>query len=756
MSFIHRLPVLAGRMAPVLRRLSSRIIIPVSLILAAALAVHSGITASRQSRMLLEEMRGNASALVDGFANSMVKGMVMADYAEIERSILRAAEFPRFERIQVCEASGRVVADVIRGDGGVLNILNSSANLAPPPPAADEVVTEQGNSLILWKPIRAGSLLGWVRASYSTREIAEMRMAAWKSSLLLAIVLIAGSSGVLFLLLRFPLRAVRELASFARGLATIRGKEIVVPHGALEIEQLGEALNHASRELASAERQLIAERERLAVTLHSIIDGVITTDMLGTIVLMNRVAEELTGWPAVEAQGKRLTEVFRLIDGESRLPLVSPVQAVLAGVQRTARSQVVLLPKGGGERIIAESVAPIIDRRGETVGVVLVFNDVTERERQDSELRKLEDQLRQARRMEAVGRLSGGIAHDFNNILSAVIGYANILRLKISATDPLRAYVDRIIEASNRATNLTSSLLSFSRPQRLALRRQDLNEVVRGCAGMLKRLIREDIEFQVDLCSGPVEITADQGQVEQALISLVTNACDAMPGGGRLQITTEMQLSGAQGATAVLTVRDTGIGMDREAQERILAPAGAGQEGGGGISFAAEIIRKHGGTITVDSEPGKGTRVRILFPAGADTFDGDATQPSFFPPVGRETILLVEDDQAVRNVAKICLEEYGYRVLEAGTADEAVGICKNLAQAVDLLITDVILPRKDGKALSEEIRKMRPGIKVLFMSGYTVDIMAQKGLDAEEGQFIPKPIDFESLLYAVRGILEHQ
>ncbi len=745
-------------MAFIPRRLSSRIVISVSFILAAALVAQGGLSASRQSRVLLGEMRDNASVMAAGFAAGIVDKIVLADYAEIDRFLLQAAELPRIERIQVSERNGRVLADVIREGEHPPRSVVDSPPVSPPAEVSSGVATEEGDRLVVWAPIRAGSLIGWIRVASSTQDISEARYAAWRSSLMLAFGLVTGSSVLMFLLLRPPLRAVRDLAAFARGLAGGRGKQIAISSGAVEIEQLSEALNHASRELAIAEGQLIAERERLAVTLNSIVDGVIATDTSGEIVLMNRIAEDLTGWRAAEGRGKRLSEVFRVIDGESRLPLVNPVQAVIAGVQVAPMPrQAVLVTRDQGERIISESVAPIIDRTGDRIGAVLVFNDVTERQRRDADLRRLEEQLRRSQRMEAVGQLSGGIAHDFNNILSAIVGYANILRLKISATDPLRTYVDQIVHATKRAANLTTSLLAFGGKQTDSLERHDLNDIVRGFSGILKRLIREDIDFQVDLCAGPALVVADRGQLEQVMVNLVTNARDAMPAGGMLRISTAIDQAEAPERGVVLTVSDTGRGMDQEQLRHIFEPffttKETGKGSGLGLALVARIVQGHQGTITVKSEPGAGTTFRLWFPA-AGAEEKNVPDQSSFPLVGKETILLVEDEQAVRTVTKACLEEYGYRVFEAANADDALRICRNRAEPVHLLITDVVLPRKDGKKLFEEVRTLRPEVRVLFMSGYPSDIMTQKGLDVGVFPFIPKPIDFGQLLHSVRGILE--
>ncbi|RQW89191.1 MAG: PAS domain S-box protein [Geobacter sp.] len=392
--------------------------------------------------------------------------------------------------------------------------------------------------------------------------------------------------------------------------------------------------------------------------------------------------------------------------------------------------------------------------------IVENFQDITDR-------KQLEEQLRHAQKMEAIGQLAGGVAHDFNNILTAIIGYGNLLQIKLGKTAAMGNYVDQIIYAAERAANLTSNLLAFSRKQPVKLQAVMVNDIVGKSRELLSRLVREDIKLQV-ITGSSCAVQADSVQIEQIMMNLVTNARDAMPDGGRLTITTEriildkefirMRGHGEPGPYALISVSDTGLGMEGKIRERIFEPffttKKTGKGTGLGLAIVYGIIKQHNGYIDVSSKPGKGTRFRIYLPVLQENTIQKESAEMTAPPVGSETILLAEDDQAVRNLAKSVLEEFGYRVIEAENGAVAIEKFLSHIRSIQLLLFDVMMPEKNGKEAYNEILKVQPEMKVLFMSGYTDDILSNSGIHEANLNLIAKPFTHTILLKKVREILD--
>jgi two-component system, cell cycle sensor histidine kinase and response regulator CckA len=394
--------------------------------------------------------------------------------------------------------------------------------------------------------------------------------------------------------------------------------------------------------------------------------------------------------------------------------------------------------------------------------IVENFQDITDR-------KHLEEQLRHAQKMDAIGQLAGGVAHDFNNILTAIIGYGNLLQMKIGNNDSLGKYVNHIIYSAERAANLTHSLLAFSRKHVINLKAVMVNEIIDRAEKLLSRLVREDIELRVTTGRDCI-VRADSVQIEQILMNLVTNARDAMPDGGLLDIHTERVILdevfvrkhgyGQPGTYVVISVSDTGLGMDEKLRERIFEPffttKDTGKGTGLGLSIVYGIIKQHNGYVNVSSEPGNGTTFQIYLPV----ISGDTEQIELFeikaPPSGTETVLLAEDDSMVRNLAKSLLEEFGYRVIEAEDGVEAVAKFLQNRDIIQFLILDVMMPRKNGKEAYYEIKRIHPGIKALFMSGYTDDILSSKGILEDNLNFISKPFTQNELLRKIREVLEQR
>jgi len=386
-----------------------------------------------------------------------------------------------------------------------------------------------------------------------------------------------------------------------------------------------------------------------------------------------------------------------------------------------------------------------------------------------SEEKLTKEQLLQAQKMEAVGQLAGGIAHDFNNILTAIIGFASIMQLRMPPGDPLQGNVDQILSAAARAASLTQSLLTFSRTQNGNLKLSNLNDILGDLGRFLKRIIGEEITFRTSFAGDVPAVNADAGQIQQVVMNLATNARDEMPKGGVLTIGTELRVVdeqfvarhglGAPGSYAVISVSDTGCGMEEDTRKRIFEPffttKEVGKGTGLGLSIVYGIVKQHSGFIVVHSAVGEGTTFEIFLPAaepGASAAekprDADAARG------GNETILLAEDDASVRQLMRNILSSYGYRVVVAEDGRQAVASFEEHRDEVKLLLFDMIMPGKNGKDAYEEICRSRPGVPVLYFSGYTMDYIRHRG-DLPEGvELIMKPVEPVELLRKVRSMLD--
>jgi two-component system, cell cycle sensor histidine kinase and response regulator CckA len=394
--------------------------------------------------------------------------------------------------------------------------------------------------------------------------------------------------------------------------------------------------------------------------------------------------------------------------------------------------------------------------------------DITLRKNAEEEKSRLETQLHQSQKMEALGNLAGGIAHDFNNILSVVLGFGSMLQEQFDKKDPVRKYVDQIVLASEKAKNLVSSLLAFSRKQPVQLQPVKLDEIIKGVEKLLLTSLTEDIALQINLSGNNRYIMGDITQIEQILFNLASNARDAMTGGGKLIIETKLMEVrddfsdilgyGEPGTYALLSVADTGAGISEGAKEHIFDPfyttKDVGKGTGLGLSTVYGIVKQHNGYITVYSEPGMGTVFHIYFPVLSASAEADATgiEP-IFAAGGNETILVAEDDEHVRFFLNTVLKKYGYKVIEARDGEDAVQQYR-ANEKIDLMVIDSVMPKKNGREVYDEIKKDNPAIRALFISGYTRDIILDKGIEEKEVEFISKPLTQDAFLAKIRQILD--
>ncbi|MEN3335653.1 MAG: two-component system, cell cycle sensor histidine kinase and response regulator CckA [Blastocatellia bacterium] len=512
----------------------------------------------------------------------------------------------------------------------------------------------------------------------------------------------------------------------------------------------------AEHRLREQHEHLQASEERFSKAFNaSPVPMSIVTYKEGRYLEVNESFLRNSGYTRAELIGRTTTEIGIYAEpGErDRLRQILQQQGNINNVEVRRRVK-------SGEVRAALTSSELITLDGEQC-ILTTTNDITER-------KQLEEQLIQAQKMEAVGRLAGGIAHDFNNLLTAIIGYSQIVMSRLNEGDPMRRQIEEIEKAGNRAAALTHQLLAFSRKQVLQPRILNLNAVIADIGKMLQRLIGEDIELRTNLNLLIGSVQADPGQIEQVIMNLAVNARDAMPAGGKLTIETQdvfldesytrLHAEVQPGAYVMLAMSDTGTGMDKQTQARIFEPFFTTKEKergtGLGLSTVYGIVKQSGGHVWVYSEPGKGTTFKIYLPQIEEPPDAQEIRPQV-PELlaGTETILLVEDEEVVRNLTRQVLEMNGYTVLESGNPDEALRIAERCRETIHLMITDVVMPGMSGRMLALRLASSRPATKVLYISGYTDDAIVHHGILDSDIPFLQKPFTPDGLLRKVRELL---
>ena len=505
-----------------------------------------------------------------------------------------------------------------------------------------------------------------------------------------------------------------------------------------------------------AEEALAAEKERLAVTLRSIGEGVITTDTAGTIVLMNGAAEGLTGWRQDEAVGRPLREVFRIVDGRTGEPREDPAAKVLATGQGVGPAgSTFLVARDGSRRAVADSGAPIRDRDSTVIGVVLTFRDVTDHNR-------LEEELRKVQKLESLGLLAGGIAHDFNNLLTGILGSVSLAQLHADTGSQQAAWLLEAEKAIERARTLTQQLLTFSKGGAPVRKTARIDELILDSASFALRGSNVGCEFSIPDDLWPVDI--DEGQISQVISNLVVNADEAMPEGGTVRVGARNLAPGEprpselpDGRCVEISVTDQGIGVPTEYLERIFDPYFTTKKKGSGLGLTTcyAIVRKHGGTITVESRPGRGSTFRICLEASGRSSPPAQAREEAEPGHGR--ILVMDDEEVIRNVCRHMLTHLGYEVVTAGDGAEAV--CRYTdawasRRPFDAVIMDLTVPGGlGGKDATDRIRKLDPAAKVIVSSGYSNDpIMSDFRAHGFDGVIV-KPYEIRLLSRQLREVL---
>ena len=549
--------------------------------------------------------------------------------------------------------------------------------------------------------------------------------------------------------------------------AVRKNNELLATQEALK--ELNEQLEERIAEKTSSLQQEVAERIRAEDTKNRLYEelkelynnapcGYHSIDAEGCFTGINDTELTLLGYSREEVVGRMKFQ-----------EIISPVYRdmytkTFSGLKKnglTKDMELDLVRKDGEILNALISESHIFDPEGNLISCRATVFDVSERT-------KLEEQLRQSQKMEAIGLLAGGIAHDFNNVLTAIYGYCTILQSKLGDDSPFRYDLDQIYSAAEKAASLTRNLLAFSREQIMTPKAVNLNDIVKDVWQLLTRIIGEDVQLKIACAEKPLTIFADSVQVEQVLMNLAANARDAMPNGGSLIIETEDREIdegsihalgiGTPGKYAVISVSDTGTGMNEETTKKIFEPffttKEVGKGTGLGLSIVYGVVKQHNGFVNVASEPGKGTTFRVYLPITMEEHVAD--KRVFSPPSkgGSETILFAEDDDTIRDLVTNILRSYGYNVIAVENGLDAIDRFLEHKDKISLLLFDLIMPKKNGKEAAEEISKLNPQVKTLFMSGYSADLIQTKGLFETHLDIVSKPISPLNLLRKIREMLD--
>jgi PAS domain S-box-containing protein len=444
------------------------------------------------------------------------------------------------------------------------------------------------------------------------------------------------------------------------------------------------------------------------------------------------------------------------------------IEKAIKSREQGSYEQKFLFPDGGIGHYFS-TFQGVYDDTGELVAIRGTVQDITEQKHEQEEKARLEEQYRQAQKVESIGRLAGGVAHDLNNLLTPILGYGEMLEGNSAPGEKRKEMAAQIVKSALSAKRLVGQLLAFSRKQTLEYKVVDMNDIVNGVEKLLRRTIRENIDMKIHLSPDPQVVHADIGQIEQIILNLSVNAQDAMPKGGTLAIETEdveldhdfaqQHFGNDAGKYALLTVRDTGCGMDENTRNQAFEPffSTKGDMGTGlGLATVYGIVKQHRGDIVIESKAGDGTAVNVYLPCidGAIAEKITSEEAAAEASVGSETVLVVEDNDAVRRLTMEILQEHGYSVLEAESGDQALMLLDRQDASVNLLLTDVVMPGMDGKRLFAEAVRKRPGLKVLYMSGYTDNVIADHGILDEGVDFIQKPFSMQALTAKIRSVLD--
>ncbi|MBI5556148.1 MAG: response regulator [Deltaproteobacteria bacterium] len=591
--------------------------------------------------------------------------------------------------------------------------------------------------------------IGWVRIGLSKKVMLETTRKIILNGVLFAGLLIAAAFLLVNVLLNVALKPLNALFSAVKDLQEGEYPEVPRIDTAGEIGQLAAEFNKMSQAIRDRELRLMASRKKISELFERVEHALFRLDINFRIMEGNRKLEEMC-----DLGGDFLGLLAEDVRDNVRNVAIA---GTLSGIET------VISDRGHNQHIIMLSLYPEYGADGVISGFDGHFVDITEK-------KKMEDALHQTQRLESLGLLAGGVAHDFNNILTVILGYCEVCMMGQPEDHPLGPRIKVITDAARRASNLTRQLLAFSRKQVMEMRIFNLNNLIQNMTKMLGRLIGENVEIRLNLREVAGNIKADPGQVEQIIMNLAVNARDAMPDGGSLLIETDTfefdkeycrtHAEVLPGTYVMLGVTDTGHGLSPGIKEKIFDPffttKAKGEGTGLGLSTVYGIMKQLKGHIYVYSELGCGTTFKIYFPETKAAADGMDAPPGVDLPRGTETVLVVDDEASIPDIVFEVLTPLGYSVMKASCGEDAVEICKNSGGKIDLLLTDVIMPGMSCRAFAETLREMHPRIKVLFMSGYTDDIIARQGVLEPNVSFLNKPLIPSLLAQKIREILDRE
>ena len=744
---------------------------------------------ARLERQSMHAVTEKANSIVRITAYSLSSGLYFGDTASMQEVLIGAARGDDVVTLIVHDATGRIVT----------KLADDSATLDEVLRLGNGFTGVSGGLYVVDNPIINGSkTIGTVTLAVSLAQLHEEVANARSLGAIVGALIFVISFGLVYAISTMvtrPLMAVsRTVERIAAGDLTLRAVET----SDAEVAQLVRAFNsmvdtlaHAQAELSANNAQLEArvdertvelraavadqQRARLALirsetearanseTLQSVINvapqAIMTIDLSWKVTRWNNAAESLFGWSTEEVIGYSIPIVPDFSRDEFR--------RLLTRVERSEKGHAVECTrarKDGSQVNVLAAVTVLRDSAERIVGYIAVITDLTER-------KSLEEQLRQSQKMEAIGRLAGGVAHDFNNMLTVITASAALLRDNVS-TDDEREDVDAIATAALRAAALTRQLLLFSRKQVVNLTALNVNDVVTDMSPMLRRLVRENIQYHTALHASPVQVKADPTQLQQALMNLVVNASDAMPEGGVLTIETaavELDAEYAKqhadvvaGSYVQLTISDTGIGMDAATQAKVFEPffttkeAGVGT--GLGLATTYAVVTQLGGHIRVYSEIGNGTAFKVYLPrlgAGVARVRNTPKSTAAMPLGNADiTVLLVEDEPSVRQSIRRMLERFGYAIVEATDGESGIAVAAQHGRDIDIVLTDLMMPGMNGRTFADKLTALREDLPVIFMSGYTDETVNQRGLVDANHAFLQKPFNSEQLVRTIHKLVD--
>ncbi|MBI5905212.1 MAG: response regulator [Deltaproteobacteria bacterium] len=738
--------------------LRRQLIVGVAAVHAVMMTVFIGDLTWRQQSLILDRQAEHATALAHTLAASAAGWLSAVDISGLQELAEGLRRYPDLTYAMLLDNRGQVLAHTDRSRLGqyVLDL----------PADPRESVLSRSAALVdvVVPAMLSGKQVGWARVGIGQRQAGRKLMEITRNGVFYALVAVFIGSLLALLVGKRITRRLYRIRSVMDevGAGNYQARSDLA--GADEAAGMAANFNRMLDILEERDREVKRSEDRYRTLIQNIHSAIVVHGPGTEVIASNSFAQTVLGLTEEQMRGKDANDPawsFLREDGTGMPVEEYPVSRVVATC-RPVRDCVVGISRPGKGAVVwvLANAEPVVDDDGGLSRVLVNFVDITER-------KSLELRYIQSQKMEAVGRMAGGIAHDFNNLLTVTIGYCDLALARIGSTDPLRHDLAEIRKASDRCASLTRQLLAFSRKQILVPKVISLNGIVADMDKMLRRLLGEDIELVSVAGKGLRNVKADPGQIEQVIVNLAVNSRDAMPRGGKLtfeasNVVLDESYTGdhkyiSPGPYVMLAVSDTGCGMDKEMLARIFEPFFTTKEKGTGLGLSTVygIVKQSGGHINVYSEPGVGTTFKIYFPP-VDEPVADAVRAAALPQEelrGDETVLVVEDEDLVRQMVRGILEQYGYGVLEARSGGEAIDLCSRHRGTIHLMLTDVVMPGMNGVELSKRLAPIQPGMKVLFMSGYTVDAIVHQGILESGIAFLQKPFSMDSLAHKLREVL---